>query len=240
MSSFNRSMIVTMTLQMLIVTPLKAEDGGYHYPELMVVPKASQTLENMAKKERESSYATHLLLQTPALLTLASGLAVDSGQKENAQNAGTIATFVGGGWLAGTIGLTLFYRPYSTGLRELGSLPAKATPQSALMRERAAEEKLYYPAYIMRRIQYLSAFTNLAAAGAVAGSVKNNNTALTLGALAAATSLLPLIFDHPWIAAYDQHEDYKKKIYGPISGVTLLPEPSGTAWSYALNMSLRF
>lgn len=210
---------------------------GYQYPELLVVPRASQRLATEANNEAKAGFRTHFILQAPAFMTLIAGASATTMKEAKSKETGAIAAGVGLGWLVATLGLSSVYTPYRTGQAEVGPMSEKSREQS-LAKERRAEEALAFPAYIMRRVQYISAFTNFAASIAIAGLPEENEKIKALGGVAAAVALLPLIFDHPWIATYEQQQDYKKKIYGPVAQLTLLPQAQ--SWTPGLELSFRF
>ncbi len=212
---------------------------GYQYPELLVVPKASQEIAQNAATENKTRYSTHVLLQAPAFLTLTAGLMATSMKSSEGKDASLIATSVGAGWLLGTWAMSAYYTPYRNAQQELSSMPEKTLEQT-LAKERRAEEGLYAPAYIMRRVQYIAAVTNFAAAIGVATVEEENTKAQAVALVAAAAAFLPIVFDHPWIAHYDQQQDYKKRIYGPLTQVTLLQAGPGTPWVPGIDISMRF
>lgn len=222
---------------------------GYHYPELLVVPKASQRLSTLAIQENKARYRTHFILQAPAFLTLAAGLSAMQMEEAQSREAGAIASGIGLGWLLGTVAMSAMYTPYRSGLQEIAPLGDKSQEQM-LAKERRAEEALYYPAYLMRRVQYISAFTNFAGAIAVTSLPEENEKVKALAGVAALTALLPLVFDHPWIRNYNQQQEYKKKIYGPVAQLTLVPQTSHRSgdlalaptqrWAPGVEWSLRF
>lgn len=250
--------IFSLTLLVSIASPIFGAEAtppreGYQYPELLVVPKASQRLSSEAANESKTSYRTHLLLQVPAFMNVVAGVSAMSMKDAKSKEAGAITAGIGVGWLLTTIGLSAFYTPYNNGLNDIKALTPKTTEQT-LARERRAEEALQLPAYLMRRIQWISAFSNAGAALAVTSLVEENDKVKAIAGVSLVTAFLPLVFDHPWIANYDQQMDYKKRIYGPVAQLTLLESrmtlaaeparssPSETARTFApgLLMSLRF
>lgn len=231
-----------------------APKEGYQYPELLVVPKASQRLTTLANQENKTRYSTHFVLQAPAFFTLMAGASAMSMKEGQSKEAAAIASGIGLGWLLGTAGLSAMYSPYRSGQQEIAGLGDKTQEQS-LAKERRAEEALYFPAYLMRRVQYISAVTNFAGAIAIISLPEENDKVKALAGVAALTAFLPLVFEHPWITHYDQQQEYKKKIYGPVAELTLLPEesrekvkpgPWGLAahrpvtWTPGVSLSLRF
>ncbi len=216
-----------------------ASKEGYQYPELLVVPKASQKLASEAKAETKNRFRAHYILQIPAIMTLTAGLGASGMQDAKSKEVGGIATGVGLGWLLTTVGLSMMYTPYATGQAEVNALADKNLEQN-LLKERRAEEALALPAYMMRRIQYISAVTNFGASIAVTSLEEDNQKVKAIAGLAAAAAFLPLIFEHPWISTYDQQQDYKKKIYGPVAQLTMLSQPKTGHLTPGLELSLRF
>lgn len=212
-----------LSVDALAAAAARAPEEGYHYPELLVVPKASQTLAKAAAEEKQSPYTNHLLLAVPATLTLSAGLGSSGMKDKESKTASMIASGVGAGWVGVSLFMSAMYTPYSSGLKEVQAMPSSNAEQM-LAKERKAEQVLSYPAYLMRRMQYLSAFTNFAAGAAVASLEEKNDSARLLGVMAASAAFLPLIFDHTWISTYDQQEDYKKRIYGPLVSMALLTD----------------
>ncbi|MDQ3232174.1 MAG: hypothetical protein M3Q07_10165 [Pseudobdellovibrionaceae bacterium] len=231
-----------------------APKDGYQYPELLVVPKASQRLATLANQESKSRFSTHVVLQAPAFFTLLAGLSATGMKEPQSREAGAIASGIGLGWLIGTVGLSAMYTPYRNGQQDIAGMGDKSTEQT-LIKERRAEEALYFPAYLMRRVQYISAFTNFAGAIAVTSLPEENDKVKALAGVAAVMAFLPLVFDHPWIINHDQQQEYKKKIYGPVTQLILVPqeagdEDDGLQWAQArptrpaltpgIELSLRF
>lgn len=223
-----------------------APKEGYSYPELLVVPRASQRLTTLANQENKSRARTHFVLQAPAFFTLLAGASAMSMKEAKSKEAAVIASGIGLGWLLGTFSLGAMYTPYRTGQQEITAMSEKTLEQT-LAKERRAEEALYFPAYVMRRLQYIATFTNFAGAIAITSLTEENDKVKAVAGVAAVMAFLPLVFDHPWITNYDQQQDYKKRIYGPVAELTILPELSHAqplepkiSWVPGFAYSLRF
>jgi hypothetical protein len=227
---------------------------GYQYPELLVVPKASQRLTTLANQESKTRFRTHLVFQVPAFFTLMAGASAMSMKEAQSKEAAAIASGIGLGWIVGTMGLSAMYTPYRNGQQDIAGLGEKTLEQQ-LAKERRAEEALHFPAYLMRRVQYIAAFTNFAGAIAITSLPEENEKVKAVAGIAAVMAFLPLVFDHPWIINYDQQQEYKKKIYGPLAELTLLPESTqekvtpgpwalaqqkAPSWVPGVSLSLRF
>jgi hypothetical protein len=202
----------------------------YEYPELLVQPQASERLKTEAKNEPSSAWTMHLPIQASAALTLLAGMGAssdkaDKGEKTDkekqlkAQSAGQIASAVGGGWLLTTVLMSALYHPYRSGMADL---PKKDNDKAAkLVRERAAEEALNAPASLANRLTWLSFGSNFLVSGYVFAVSQGQNTKgmAMLGVLA---SFTPLVFSYDWERTAEQQQDYKKRIYGPITSGTIL------------------
>src|SRR5690349_9246653 len=87
----------------LFAQPSASKDG-YQYPELLVVPKASQRLTTLANQENKTRFQTHVTLQTPAFFTLLAGVSAMSMKEAQSREAAAIASGIGLGWIVGTLG----------------------------------------------------------------------------------------------------------------------------------------
>lgn len=195
------------------------------YPELQVVPRASERLRMEAKEERGSWFVMHWPIELSGLVTLGVGLTSKGRQKEglsadekdDANTISTLTTAVGAAWLAG--GLVLGgQKPYARGYR---SLP-KGTPKderAALMRERLAEEALERPARVMRVLRHVSVLTNFSMNALSAVHV--NDEGKVVAGVAAVLAFLPYMFEDHSVEVHEKHIEYKKKIYTPLKGASL-------------------
>jgi hypothetical protein len=248
------SLVLLLACPGQVMAQGQAAKEGYQYPELLVVPKASQRLTALANQENRTRFRTHLVFQVPAFLTLMAGASAMSMKESQSKEAAAIASGIGLGWIVGTMAMSAMYTPYRTGQQEIAGLGDK-TQEQMLAKERRAEEALYFPAYLMRRVQYMAAFTNFAGAIAITSLPEENEKVKAVAGIAAIAAFLPLVFDHPWIINYDQQQEYKKRIYGPLAELTLLPDASSEkvspgpwalvqqkapSWAPAVSLSLRF
>lgn len=199
------------------------------YPELQVVPRASERLRIEAKEERGSWFVMHWPIELSGLATLYNGLTADNNLKSNLSSnersdAKTIHTFtaaVGAAWVTG--GLILgFQRPYAQGYRSLSKGQPKDDRQ-ALMRERLAEEALERPARVMRVLKHISVITNFSMNALSA--IHLDDQGKVVAGTAAVLAFLPYMFEDHTIAVHDKHIEYKKKIYTPLKGASLFVDP---------------
>lgn len=216
--------------------PLTSYAQNLSYPELSVAPRASDRLQTEANAESQNRFFTHIPIQTSAAATLIAGVMSinDPGQPVEVEGAspssywaGITGVAVGGGWLALTGLMSVAYTPYKTGAAAIRAMP-KGTTHEQLTRERAAEEQINAPARLGTRLTYLSVITNLGANAFIVASAAES-TARVTGAIAIALSAAPLLFDYRWNEVADYQRDYKKRIYGPLSSITLAPRLTAQA-----------
>lgn len=206
--------IYLATSIILAPTPLLAKND-YGYPELLVVPRASETLKEAAQEEQRRRWYLHSYYQIPALFNLWAGLRANKEDELDPTTAGQMAMGIGSAWLIATGALVAWYKPYTSSYQELKRLP-RNSKRKELARQRRAEEGLELPALIAKRMGYLSLATNFVAAVAVSATCNHDSTR-AVAVLGATSSLLPLLLDHPWVYTYERHQEYKKKIYGPLA-----------------------
>lgn len=202
------------------------------YPELEVVPRASERLRTEAIYEKNNAWRTHLPLQVSALSTLVAGIVAMDSPKEDASQAerdnnewsSQLGILVGGGWLTTTLVMSGSYRPYKSAWVKLKKMP-KGSQKDELARERAAEEGLYAPSRLGTRLKYLSIVTNALASAYIIGN--GSDEVKIAGSVSLLLALNPLIFDYRWGRVADQHREYKKKIYGPVAQFRALSKANG-------------
>ena len=194
----------------------------FDYPELQVVPRASDKLAVEAQTEDENRLMNYWPLEVSALSTLVTG-AMTRGRygkdpatedyKRDADNASLVAAGVGAGWL-GVIGWLAYQEPSQKSLVAFKKMKA-GDKRSELARERFAEEALERNARTMKIVTYASVLTNLGASYLVStyASADSKNYAFA----SAAFSILPLFFQNSAITAYEKNQEYKHKIYAPIT-----------------------
>ncbi|MEO7165299.1 MAG: hypothetical protein ABI041_20435 [Bdellovibrionia bacterium] len=204
----------------------------YDYPELSVVPRASERLKLESEKEQIRKFTNFLPVQISALSTLISGVA--SRDSSNSA-ASSVAMGVGIGWLVYTATLSLTYEPYLSGHRRVGPM-AKNSLREQLTRERFAEEEIRSAAEMGNRIKWLSFVSNLGASIFMlsefkeTGSFNSSGNLLTGSARSEFThglelaslvlAFAPIIFKFHWSEVFDTQTEYKKRIYAPVALTT--------------------
>jgi hypothetical protein len=199
------------------------------YPELQVVPRASERLKMEAKWENNYWWASHWPVTLSGAMTAWVGLTAGNDRRAdlNAENTSssksvaTVAQGIGFAWVAGGVLLGLQH-PYGNGLKQVNKVSGK-DERASLLRERLAEEALERPAKVMRVLEHISVITNVAANLAQLSYVdKEGKVKASIGAL---MGLLPYMFEDNAIAVQNKHIEYKKKIFTPIKSASLWVDP---------------
>lgn len=211
----------------------------FDYPELMVVPRASERLKQEAALEsQQSQWTQYLPLQISALATLLAGTqTLDSAQP----GQGIVGIGVGAGWLALTSLMATSYRPYQSSWQRVKSMPEGSTREQ-LVRERMSEEQIASASSAGERIRWMSILTNLGAVVTMGakGGPAGFSTAQAFQIGAAIFAFAPLIYGFHWHDVYLDQREYKKRIYGPVASATLLYDQKSQTYVPGLSLSLRF
>jgi len=228
--------------------PLPAASApGYEYPELLVTPLASDRLERESKKNKASSISSFIPYQVSGFMTLVAALQVIRAAnplKEDEASRyyiGLSGIVIGGGWFAATTAMSFAYNPYASDLNEIRKM-SKQSKRDSLARERAAEETLIDAGMFARRLSWMSLISNGAVGVAMVSASKEPLQRIAAGA-ALGGALLPVLFKHHWRATADAHEDYKKRIYGPLAAINPVLKINGTglrSLGIGLNLTYSF
>lgn len=189
------------------------------YPELQVVPRASQRLTLEANYEKRNFWYVHWPFYLSAITTIlstqqqSSNLDADisASRRADAKDRLSLASTIGYAWLGGMVILS-FNRPYAKGLGSLERIGGQSR-QASLMRERLAEETLEGPARLISKLKWLSIISNAVANSVALG--ETNSDGKVFAGVGIFASFLPLIFDHRYEYNFEKHEEYKRKIYAP-------------------------
>lgn len=194
------------------------------YPELQVVPRATERLHLEAQEERDNMISPYWAIQLGAIANIVSGMnsagkyledkdgIVTQKAKEDNTIASQTSIAVGTIWL----GVTWYAN------NRLGYLGAQSTirrvsgkdKKSEIFRERLAEEAFERPAKLAHFLKYAAVATNFVAAVYMDSSSGQDNP--NYAAIAAITSLLPLFVDNRLEVNWEKHQEYKRKIYTPV------------------------
>lgn len=198
------------------------------YPELQVVPRATDRLFQEATVEKASGYWSNWTIEASALTTLIAGymhngkyksdVKTDDAKKES-DYAALSAMAIGSFWL----GMSYYFyqaEPYNSSATQIRNIKV-TDKKSELLRERMAEEALEKPARNMNTVTNLAVFSNLIGSAYVLSYANSDNR--IYGGISALASLLPLIFSNRYVENYNKHLEYKKRIFTPLSMTTLAP-----------------
>ncbi len=241
-------LFLAVTLFSIKTTGVAAE-LNFEYPELSVVPRATEQVIAESVHESDSAWKNHLPLMIPATATFIAGTAeLIEGPNQDAHNVNSnqnkavpyVALGVGLAWMGVTYGILNQQDFYTSAVAEIRPLPSKTTREQ-LLRERRAEEAISRAGSLARKLKWMSFATNLFSGILVASSSKSEGASLYFGIGAAVASLTPLIFSHRWDELDSRQQDYKKRIYAPVAGVGILKDPCFSGrFSPALSLSMAF
>lgn len=217
--------ILSFLITLGLVAPSWAEETkpfeNLDYPELQVVPRATDRLAQLAQLEQDNAVLSQWTLLTSGVMTLVAGVQSKGKYKDNPTNqekkdadlAANLATGVGAGWVV--VGSYLsFKKPAVSGLSGVRKMSTKDR-RADLARERWAEEAIESAASLQTKLSNLAVMTNLAASVYLTSQASDDQTR-TYGLLAATTSLLPWFFPSIYNVNYQKHLEYKRKIYAPL------------------------
>lgn len=226
--------------EVLELDPEKVEAqflNSLDYPELQVVPRASDRLQMDAAMESQDGYMMfwpfHLASGTTMIVALMhknkfkAGKEDDESFRSNADFKVNAAAGLSAAWFA----LTYFVsasEPYNSALPKINQLKGR-DKKSMLLRERLAEEAMQKPAELIKMLSYASTLTNFVAAASLVDTV-NSDYNLYAG-VAMLTAFLPLIFKNKYTENYEKHLEYKRKIYAPVVFTDIYKPNASSYWT---------
>ncbi|MCB0367470.1 MAG: hypothetical protein H6624_02930 [Bdellovibrionaceae bacterium] len=201
------------------------------YPELQVVPRASQRLKMEAGEEDKNWWYIHWPFYLSALTTFAMGTTAEQSfrddltsiEREDARSGALVARTIGAAWFFGTM-LIASRKPYQKAWAKVRGFSGGGR-SNELLRERLAEESLEKPAHTMKVLSYVSTFTNLAAAGYVGSFLDDQGK--VFAAIGGALAFLPMIFDDWYVYNFNKHLEYKRNIFSPVVSMAAVNKPTG-------------
>jgi hypothetical protein len=221
-----RTFLTIVLFGLLFGTVSDASDD-IDYPELQVIPRASERLAQ--ESALENKIATHWTYLASGALTLATGLKQNNIHKsefpsqddrEDALKSTRANLSIGGMTLAAGLGFLLI-DSQNQALQNLRK--TKGTDRrSELTRERAAEEALQNEARIHSVLSHIVVVLN--AGASIAALNSGNDATRGQAAIALGASFLPYLFPERSIAIWEKHKEYKRKIYTPVAQLGFLPE----------------
>lgn len=212
----------------------------YSYPELNVVPRASDRLLMESKWERRHRGKVHLGVQVSAAVTLIAGLSAEVDlDKDQDEFSSAFATGVGLGWLAITYAMSRKYLPYTKGYLATKKIKGK-TKRDQLTRERLAEETIHEAASLGRKIKWISLLTNFTANAFLASKSERRSTGGDIANLGTLLSFAPILFNYHWESVEKSQDSYKKKIYAPVASTGILYNPFERKTVPGFTLALQF
>lgn len=212
------------------------------YPELQVVPRASERLQMDAAMESNDGYMMFWPFLAASGTTMVAALMhknqfkpgsdTDEGFRSYADFKVNAAVGLSAAWFA----LTYFVsasEPYNSALSKINQIKGR-DKKSLLLRERIAEEAMQKPSELVKMLAYASTVTNVIAAGGLLDIV-NPNYNLYAG-VAMLTAFLPLIFKNRYTENYEKQLEYKRKIYAPVVYTDVYKSNPYASWSPRLVM----
>jgi hypothetical protein len=239
---FRVSHLIYIVFLGIFLASNQASAQSYSYPELNVVPRATQRLNMEYKWMSKNRNSVHRSIQISALTTFLAGVTMSSDvdtTKDEDEYSPKFGMFVGLAWLGTTFYLSRSYRPYLQGIKSAKKVRGNSK-RAQLTRERIAEEQIRDAARFGRKLKWMSFLTNMAAAGYMSSKAKSESTGQTLSAVAALAAFTPFLFGYRWEVVEEEQERYKKKIYGPVASTTILRDPITNSNVPGLFVSLNF
>lgn len=237
------------TKESSVVIPAKDKEDdilkGLDYPELQVVPRASDRLLMETQNERQYGWIAFWPYQVSSIATILAGNrlrgnykddVVTDQAKKDSDNIGMTAMAVG----VGGLGLSIFLIQmdlYGDSFKRVKAVKVN-DKRSELLRERLAEEALEKPAHMINMLTTVSVATNLLANAAVASQA--NKDVLSYAAVGAIASFLPWMFSNRYVDNWDKQQEYKRKIYTPLIGYDLQYVPQNKSLQPQLTMNWVF
>lgn len=219
--------------------------AGLDYPELQVVPKASERLLMEQQEGRNSLVGNYWPVQISALALMVAGSRAagaysednpTSAQKKENQFASQMGILFGGMWLGATFYLD-YSMSYGKALNDIKKINGK-DKKSLLLKERLSEEALERPAKVARMINNFSVWSTFALAIYINSHSKQDLP--NYAAVAMGLSFLPWLIENRLVENWDKHQEYKRKIYAPLTQFNLMLDPQTGRATPLLGMQWQF
>jgi len=207
------------------------------YPELQVVPRASERIQMDGAIESHNGYmmfwpflaasGTTMIVALMSKNKFKAGKEEDESFRRDADFKVNAAAGLSAAWF----GLTYFVsasEPYNSALQKINSIKGR-DKKSLLLRERLAEEAMQKPAELIKMLAYASTITNVIVAGSLMDVVGTDYN--MYASVAILTAFLPLIFKNKYVENYEKQMEYKRKIYAPVVYTDVYKANSYAAWS---------
>ncbi len=233
----------------VVISPRESKEDdilkGLDYPELQVVPRASDRLVMETQNEREYGWVAFWPYQISSIATLLAGNrlrgnykadVVTDQAKQDSDNIALSAMAVG----VGGLGLSIFLIKsdlYGDSFRRIKA--TKVTDKrSELFRERLSEEALEKPAHLINMLTTVSVTMNVLANAAVASQANGDVRAFAAVGLVAA--FLPWMFSNRYVDNWNKQLEYKRKIYTPLIGFDWQYQPKAKEFRPQMSANWEF
>ena len=220
--------------------PVKLEDlKALDYPELQVVPRASERLALEAGAVRDKGVMLLFPYVASSAMTLSSGLIVGSSLKpildadERARAVTNSKLAIG----VGAIGLGMVYwytyaDHYGTALTQIRNFKNRDR-RTELLKERLAEEAFEKSANLITQWKWIFTLTNLVVSAQLTDKTTGDTNVIP--SLSVAAALLPLVITTGYETHYSKQLEYKRKIYVPLTWFDYGYNPAVAGWQPQLN-----
>lgn len=212
-------------------TKIDSEDilSGLDYPELQVVPRASERIQMEAQRDW-GSFVSLAPMAVSGISTFVTGMmnynhfkasadTLTTTEKQSHNNQSMVSMVIGAGTLWGIYYLN-GQEGYSAALNNIKRVKGN-DKRSEVLRERLAEEALENSARMFKLAMTMSVAVNFAANIAIRESASEE--VQTYSTISAALALLPLIMPNRFVDNYEKHLEYKRKIYTPLVSWSVAP-----------------
>lgn len=219
---------------------LRLEDlKALDYPELQVVPRASERLAMETMSARNQGAMVLFPFVASSAMTLLSGVAVNTHLKSDFsskfEDEVLLATKFAMGVGAAGLGLVYWFNSadmYGSTLAQIRNLKNKDR-RTELLKERLAEEAFERSAQMASQWKWIFAATNFAASVTLIDKSTGDNNIIP--SLSIVTSLLPLLITTNYEVNYLKQQEYKRRIYIPLTWFDYKYNPSQVSWQPQLN-----
>jgi hypothetical protein len=218
---------------------------GLDYPELQVVPRASDRLVMETQNEREYGWVAFWPYQVSSIATYMAGSRLRGNYKEDvtterakkdSDNVGLSAMAVG----IGGLGLSIFLIKsdlYGDSFRRIKANKV-IDKRGELLRERLSEEALEKPAHLINMLTTVSVTLNVMANVAVASQA--NGDVRGYAAVGVVAAFLPWMFSNRYVDNWNKQLEYKRKIYTPLVGFDWQYQPKSKEFMPQLSANWSF
>lgn len=215
---------------------------AFEYPELQVVPRATERLQMESARESDWSSSHLWPFYFSGLFTYYTAMthagATESGASAakitESANATKISQLLG----LATVGTAMYFtfsKPAGAGVEKLKYVKASGK-RGILQKERMAEESLEDTANKIRKFNWISSFLNLGA-NAMVFSYAQDNTVRLYAVMGSIFAFFPVMFESPYVSAYEKQIEYKRKIYAPLPSAYINPDPNNAGAGVSLTWS---